>query len=133
MPPADEAKILADQLAKGLEEVKKIVENLRTDLHASAVANAELKKDVQHCNHNVEKLNRIVLDVHASDSFAASLITVEKTLGSLQKSFDDQNKTRKDLDVEDKKGRWQVRASMIAGSVSLLVCIITVIVSFLHR
>ncbi len=132
MPPIiDKAEVLAEQLAKGLAEVKTIVENLREDLQDHAIVNESFKNDVKHLNANVEKLNKIVLDVHASDSFAARLIHVEKSLISLQKSVEENGKNKKDGEIEDKRGRWQMKTVLITSGVSLVLGIFAAIMSFL--
>jgi len=130
MPVTDKTEVLAEQLAKGLVEVKTIVENLRDDLQDHAVANESFKSDVRHLNTNVEKLNKIVLDVHASDSFVARLIHVEKSLASLQRSVDESGKNKKDGEIEDRRGKWQLRTVLITSGVSLILGIVAAIMSF---
>lgn len=123
--------IMAEQFARGFEELKRIVESLRADLQAKAVSDGQIKSELSHINSSIQNLNKIVMDVHSSDSLFARLISLENSYKSLQKSVDDQNKSRKDVDIEEKKGKWQTRTAMITGSVSLLICLIGVIVSFL--
>lgn len=119
----DKAEFLAEQLALGLGEVKKIVENLRTDLQAERMDKVDLKSEIKHLSANVEKLNKIVLDVHSSESFIARLITLEK---NAKQDNDAKNEEKK----EETKGKWQFRIVLITSSVGLILGIVTAILTF---
>ncbi len=132
MPPLQsKEEIMAEQFARGFEELKRIVESLRTDLHTKAVSDGQIKSELSHINTNLQQLNKVVMDVHSSDSLFARLISLENSAKSLQKKVDEQEKFKKDIDLEDKKGKWLVRVAMTTGSVSLLVGLITALITFL--
>ncbi len=131
MPPLTREEIMAEQFARGFQELKTIVENLRTDLHAKAVSDGQIKSELAHINTNLQQLNKVVMDVHSSDSLFARLISLENATKSLQKKVDEQEKFKKDVDVEEKKGKWQLRTAMITGTVSLIVGIITFLSHFI--
>jgi hypothetical protein len=122
-------KILAEHLARGLEETKRIVQNLQTEVHAAAITQAGLKSEVQSMHSTLESLNKIIRDGNGERSVIHKLLLLENDNKKFEKYIEDQNKIKKDNETENTRGKWQMRASMLAGSVSLIVAIIAAIVA----
>lgn len=128
---ADEAlKFLADQLAKGLEETKKLVQSLQTEVHAAAITQTHLKVSVDNMQSTLESLNKIIREGNGEKSLIARIMTLENFKKEAEKQLEEERSRKKSTEIEDKKGKWQLKTAVLTGSVSVIIAILSAVVSF---
>lgn len=129
---ADETlKLLADQLARGLEETKKLVQSLQTEVHASAITQTHLKVSVDNMQSTLESLNKIIREGNGEKSLIARIMTLENFKKEAEKHMDEERNRKKSAEIEDKKGKWQMKTAMLTGSISVLIAVLSAVISFL--
>lgn len=132
----DNSKFLAEQLANGLQETKKIVQNLEKEVHASAIAaagtNATISTDIKSIKTTVESLEKIIRDPN-TNSLINRISYLENKYEAVNKWIDEQKEVDKGFKTEDRRGKWQIKAAMFSGSVSLLIALGTIIFNIIAK
>lgn len=131
MSDNDYYKMLAEQLAKGLEETKRIAQNLQADVTTMAIKQAGMEADVKSMHATVDALNKIIRDGNGEKPLMSRILILENQSESFKKAQEDTKKDKSNVDTENTRGKWMMRVAFITGGISLVVCIANMIVTFI--
>jgi len=112
-------KFVADQFARGFQELRDAVNNIQTQVQAGAIDMARVRVEIDNIQERVDKLHSIVRG-NNGNSIQNKLITIENEL----KYINEWISTQKEKKAENLKYKIQVKIAMIAGSFALITTVV---------
>jgi len=113
-------RFIADQFARGFQELRDAVNNIQTQVQSGAIDMAGVKVDLDHLQDAVDNLQKLVQGDNGK-SISTKLVIIERELKVINEWITDQ----KEKKSESTKYKIQVKIALIAGSFALLASIIS--------
>jgi len=120
-------KFVADQFARGFQELRDAVNNIQTQVQAGAIDMAGVKAEMNSIQDKVDELQKLVRGSNGN-SITTKLLTIENEL----KSINEWIASQKERKSESLKYRVQIKIAMIAGGFALATTIISQILQWLN-
>jgi chromosome segregation ATPase len=106
----------------GLEEAKTGLSNLQAQVHSQELNILEIKTKLSPISEELNKLLKLIRGDGDTDSAIASrVIKIENRISSLEDKLELQDRESQ----ENIKGKWQLKAALIAGVFSIITSIIS--------
>lgn len=110
----------------GLDEAKNSMEKMREQIQSFELESAVLGEKFKSISNNVENLMKIIKEGNGKESLLDRVSILENKYESIDKYLDN----NKEANLENIKGKWQIRIALMTGSLGLLGGLITAIFSF---
>jgi septation ring formation regulator EzrA len=118
-PSSVSLQFIADQFARGLEEIKDTLRNLQSQVQAGAVDTSAVKTDLENIHDKLDDLYRVVRGDDGSMSVLTRLTFIEICQKDTEKWIESEKSKRT---MQEKMG-FQTKLAIIAGSFGFLTSI----------
>jgi len=120
-------RFLADQFARGFQELRDAVNNIQTQVQAGAIDMAGVKAEISNMQDKVDELQVLVRGSNDS-SLTSKLHTIEKELKLINEWVINQ----KAIKSESSKNKLAIKVAVITGSFALLAQIVMQIIHWFN-
>lgn len=129
MAPASSVNLqfIADQFARGLEEIRQTLKDLDAKVGSNAVEMASVQKDIEGLHNKVDDLYNVVRGEDGTVSVLNRLTIVENGQKEINKWIDEQ----KTGTTEKNKSNLQIKLAVIAGTFALVLQIASVFLNII--
>lgn len=120
-------QFIADQFARGLEEIKRTLETLQEQVQANAVEMASVQKDLENLHEKINDLFIVVRGEDGSYSILNRVTTLENEHKETYKWIEEQ----KQKNNEKSKEGFQLKIAIVTGSFAFIVAAIDIVLQII--
>lgn len=133
MPPSrvSTERIIQD-FGQSLDFTNELVQNLLKDLQDSAIDFTQLRTELNNLISSFKELSQSLksTDTRISD-INLKFALMEQHIKQLENKLSEMDKDKKQHDLADKTGKWQMKVALTAGAISFITAIISILYQIL--